>query len=156
MGTHGTKSRPEAVVPTYDADFFEWTQHTAALLRAGRMAEVDVAHLAEEVEDMGKRDRREVDSRVTVLLTHLLKWQKQPEHRSRSWQSTILTQRDELERVLQDSPSLRQRIGSELERTYISAVRRAARQTGVFPHLFPPACPWTPEQILDQDFLPDG
>lgn len=154
VGTHGTSSRPDATVPAYDADFFEWTQHTAALLRAGRVAEVDLEHLAEEVEDMGKRDRREVDSRVTVLLTHLLKWLKQPEHRSRSWQSTILTQRDELERVLQDSPSLRPRVGTELARTYAIAVRRAARQTGVFPHLFPSQCSWTPEQILDPDFLP--
>jgi Domain of unknown function DUF29 len=154
VGTHGTKSRPDALVPTYDADFFEWTQHTAALLRAGRMAEVDVEHLAEEVEDMGKRDRREVDSRVTVLLTHLLKWQKQPEHRSRSWKSTILAQRHDLGRVLQDSPSLRPRVGSELRRTYTDAVEEAAEETGVFLEHFPSECPWTPEQILDQDFLP--
>lgn len=104
---------------------------------------------------MGKRDRREVDSRVTVLLTHLLKWQKQPEHRSRSWKSTILTQRDELESILRDSPSLRRRVGSELGRTYGVALQKAAEETGVFPELFPAECPWTPERILDHDFLPD-
>jgi Domain of unknown function DUF29 len=141
--------------PTYDEDFFEWTQHTAALLRAGRMAEVDVEHLAEEVEDMGKRDRREVDGRVTVLLTHLLKWQKQSEHRSRSSKSTILTQRHDLGRVLQDSPSLRRRVGSELRRTYADSVQEAAEQSGVFLEHFPSECPRTPEQILDQNFLPD-
>ena len=155
VSTHGTKVSPDQAAPTYDEDFFEWTQHTAALLRAGRVAEVDVEHLAEEVEDMGKRDRREVDSRVTVLLTHLLKWQKQPEHRCRSWKSTILTQRDDLGRVLQDSPSLRRRLGSELRRTFRVAVQAAQEETGVFPDRFPRECPWTPEQILDQNFLPD-
>lgn len=155
VSTHGTKVSPDQAAPAYDEDFFEWTQHTAGLLRAGRVAEVDVVHLAEEVEDMGKRDRREVDRRVTVLLTHLLKWQKQPEHRCRSWKSTILTQRDDLERILRDSPSLRRRVGGELRRTFRVAVQKAQDETGVFPERFPRECPWTPEQILDQDFLPE-
>ena len=67
----------------YDEDFFEWTRRNAELLRAGRLEQADIAHIAEEIEDMGKRDLRGLNSRVQVLLIHLLKWQLQPEKRSR-------------------------------------------------------------------------
>jgi hypothetical protein len=137
--------------PDYDHDFFEWTQHTAALLRSGQLDAVDVEHLAEEVEEMGKRDRREVDSRLTVLLTHLLKWAYQPGGRSPSWRGSIVAQRDELERVLADSPSLRRWLDGAVERSYRSARSRAAADAGAFPAV----CPWTAARLLDPGFLPE-
>jgi len=138
----------------YDEDFFAWSRRTASLLRAHRFSEVDVAHLAEEVEDMGKRDRRELDSRVQLLLVHLLKWLLQPTRQSRSWKATIVTQRAEIDGVLRDSPSLRSRVASELQRTYTVAVDRTAAETGTARERFPTRCPWSARQLLDPRFYP--
>src|SRR5713226_718431 len=103
----GAKTLKPRTASLYDQDFAVWTSETARLLRAGRFDEVDIEHVAEEIEDMGKRDKRELHSRLTVLLLHLLKWKWQPEKQTRGWQSTLLTQRAELGRLLEDSPSLR-------------------------------------------------
>lgn len=81
------------VAALYDSDFFEWTQLSAELIRRGRLNEADLEHIAEEIEDMGKRDRREVRSRLIVLIAHLLTWQHQPERRSQSWRESIVEQR---------------------------------------------------------------
>ena len=126
----------------------------AALLRAGRLSDVDVAHVAEEVEDMGKRDRRELDSRVRVLLVHLLKRQLQADRRRPSWKATIVTQRAGIEAVLRDSPSLRPRVASELARNYGLAIERVAAETGLAAETLPATCPWSSEQLLDGSFLP--
>jgi hypothetical protein len=91
----------------YDLDFYEWTVRNATLLRAGRVSEADLEHIAEEIEDMGKRERRELLSRLGALFAHMLKWQVQPERRSRSWTSTINLQRRELKKLLDEMPSLR-------------------------------------------------
>jgi hypothetical protein len=95
----------------YEQDFFQWTQTTAALIRQGKWHAVDARCVAEELESLGKRDRRELASRLQVLVIHLLKWHYQPEGRvqGHSWRSTIRTQRLELRLLLQDSPSLRPR-----------------------------------------------
>src|SRR5437667_12022577 len=84
----------------YERDFLEWTAQNAALLRSGRFAEADVGHIAEEIEDMGISERREIESRMRVLLSHLLKWKFQPTRRGRSWKATIRLQRPELLRLL--------------------------------------------------------
>jgi hypothetical protein len=139
----------------YDSDFFAWTQHMAVLLRAGRFGELDVEHLAEEVGDMGKRDRRAVESRLEVLLTHLLEWQCQARGRSGSWRASIRAQRSRVELILGDSPSLRGQIPAMLRRRYAKAVGVAADETGLPRERFPPECPYTAEQILDEDFLPE-
>jgi len=138
----------------YDSDFYSWTQRTAALLRAHRFDEIDVEHAAEEIEDMGKRDLKELNSRVQVLLLHLLKWQNQPDGRSPSWQATIVTQRIEIEALLRQSPSLRPKLTSELVQNYANAVKRAVPETGLRTEDFPVGCPFTIEQILDEEFLP--
>ena len=138
----------------YDTDFYSWTQRTAALLRARRFDEVDVEHAAEEIEDMGKRDLKELNSRLQVVLMHLLKWQLQPERRSGSWQSTIVAQRLEIGALLRQSPSLRPKVASELAGNYVSAVKRAIPEIGLEKDAFPARCPFTVEQILDEDFLP--
>lgn len=138
----------------YDTDFYSWTQRTAALLRTRCFDEIDVEHAAEEIEDMGKRDLKELNSRVQVLLSHLLEWQRQPDRRSPSWQSTIVTQRLEVDALLRQSPSLRPKLASELVHDYAGAVKRALPDTGLRREDFPVACPFTVEQILDDEFLP--
>jgi hypothetical protein len=140
--------------PLYDEDFFAWTQHTAECLRRGRFEEVDVEHAAEELEDMGKRDLKELNSRMQVLLMHLLKWKLQPDKRSPSWESTIVTQRLEIEALLQMSPSLRNRLTSELGRNYEGAVKRAVPESGLSGDHFPNKCPFSVKQALDEEFLP--
>lgn len=138
----------------YDEDFFAWTQEAAERLRAGRCDDVDTEHVAAEIEDMGKRDFVEIRSRLRVLLTHLLKWRFQRAKRSRSWEATIFTQRDEIAALLDESPSLRPRVAAALPGTYGAAVRLAALETGLTPRTFPDTCPFTLEQVLDAEFLP--
>src|SRR5258708_37402713 len=94
----------------YDRDFFEWTQCNAALLRSGRFDQADIEHIAEEIEDMGKREYRELGSRLEVLLQHLLKWQAQPNLRTRGWGSTIKVQRIDIPKLLRGRPSLKPKL----------------------------------------------
>jgi hypothetical protein len=140
---------------SYDADFFEWTQRTAQFLREGRFDQLDIEPAAEEIADMGRRDFREICSRLDVLLVHLLKWKFQRPKRSSSWRTTILTQRLEIERVLQQSPSLRPRLQREIERAHDHAVKLTVIETRLAAERLSRACPFTIEQILDADFLPD-
>ena len=138
----------------YEQDFYAWTRRTAELLRAGRFDEADIEHVAEEIEDMGRRDVRELNSRMRVLLTHLLKWQVQPDRRSASWGGTISAQRQEIDSVLEQSPSLRPGLASDLADNSVRAVRHAAAETGLGSERFPEASPYAVEQVLDEDFLP--
>jgi hypothetical protein len=138
----------------YDEDFFEWTRRNAESLRAGRIDQADIEHIAEEIEDMGKRDLKELNSRVQVLVMHLLKCQFQPAMRSQSWTSTIVTQRIEIEADLKQSPSLKRKVRTGLPDNYAKAVRRAVAETGLPPGHFPAECPFTVDQILDPEFLP--
>ena len=138
----------------YDRDFFEWTRCNAALLRAGRFGEADILHIAEEIEDMGKRDRRKVVNRLKVLVMHLPKYQFQPDRRSPSWEETIDTQRDEIALVLQDAPSLRNYALEILTEVYRRAVRKAARETGLPFDTFPKSCPYSVDELLSTDFFP--
>jgi hypothetical protein len=138
----------------YDEDFFEWTRRNAELLRAGQLQQADIEHIAEEIEDMGKRDRRELNSRVRVLLIHLLKWQLQPRRRSRSCNDTIISQRIEIDGILGQSPSLLPKICDYLVENYKDAVRLAVIETGLPVDRFPGECPFTVEQLLDPEFLP--
>src|SRR2546430_9957257 len=117
----GAKTLKPAPASLYEEDFAVWTFETARLLRAGRFDEVDIEHVAEEIEDMGKRDKRELHSRLTVLILHLLKWKWQPEKKSTSWGSTIVTQRAELCRIFEQSPSLED-IQEAVEDVYTDAM----------------------------------
>ncbi len=139
----------------YDRDFVEWTARNAELLRAGRVNEADIEHIAEEIEDMGKRQRHELRGRLRVLLVHLLKWQSQPEKRGPSWIATISSQRDDLADLLEDAPSLRSVLEESVPRVYEQAARRAARETGLAATAFPGACPFRIDRILDADFFPE-
>jgi hypothetical protein len=139
----------------YDDDFFAWTQEQARLLRAGELTDVDAENLAEEIESVGKSDRREIRNRLTVLLAHLLKWEFQPRRRGVSWSDTIAEQRLQIDSVLADSPSLRPFFAEILIDSYGRARSKAARETRMELDVFPPQCPYTPEQILSEDFLPE-
>jgi hypothetical protein len=139
----------------YDDDFYAWTQEQARLLRAGELAEVDHENAAEELEDMGRSLRNELRNRLAVLVMHLLKWQHQPLLQSRSWSSTIREQRQEIADLLDESPSLRSAL-HDLSRVYARARTKAATETGFPETMFAAECPYTPEQILNEDFLPEG
>ncbi len=140
----------------YDTDFYEWCLETAALIRDRKFDEIDWENVAEEIESMGRRDKREVHSRLKVLIMHLLKWQAQPNHKHRpSWRATIDELRSHLELVLKDSPSLRRMLDEDLPAIYPHAVRKATRETGLPSAFFPKICPFTTEQILNDDFFPE-
>lgn len=139
-------------------DFYGWTQETAEKLRQGKFSEVDMADLIEEIEDMGKSERRALESRLTVLLIHLLKWKHQPNYRSRSWQLTIKGQRVSIRRLIRSNPSLKAQRLEILAESYESAAIDAARETGLEENTFPATfeqTSWTWEQVLDMAFLPE-
>ncbi|SDW48296.1 DUF29 domain-containing protein [Thiocapsa roseopersicina] len=138
----------------YDRDLYDWSMQTARLLREGRYAEIDTLHLAEEVESMGKSERRALEHRLVVLLVHLLKWEYQPEQRSKSWQRTLIEQRKQVAKLLDDSPSLKPRLTDLLVDAYDSAVRWAADETGKDESEFPQNCPYRSKQVLDPSFSP--
>ncbi len=140
----------------YDTDFFEWTQHQATALAAGHVSELDLANLAEEIESLGKRDRRGLRNRLQVLLMHLLKWSYQPERRQtgHSWSSTIWEQRGRIAHIVEDSPSLRRQVPDMMAQDYARVRQRTRDETGLPLDTFPESCPWTAEQILDETFWP--
>ncbi len=141
----------------YEQDFQAWALENAALLRQGRLADIDVLHIAEELESMGASERRELQSRLRMLVRHLLKYQYQPERRGKSWLLTIGHQRDAIEILLKQSPSLRPLLddAEEMADIYTKAVRDAVIETELDRHLFPVRCPYAIDQLLDGDFLPD-
>lgn len=138
----------------YDQDFHAWTEQQARLLRGGRLADTDLIHLAEEIETLGASERRELESRLKILLAHLLKWQYQASARTAGWLGIIDEQRDQLDTLLRQSPSLRRLVPEYLSAAYPKARRSAARETGLASAQFPPACPYGEAQVLDPEFLP--
>ena len=142
--------------PLYDRDFYAWSQEQAGLLRAGKLAQADIEHIAEEIESMGKSEKRELVNRLAVLLTHLLKWQTQPALRGTSWRLTIEEQRDRLADHLADNPSLKATLDASITSGYRLAILGAARETGFDRTAFPGTCPWSFEQIMDEGFWPEA
>ena len=140
--------------PGYGDDFFLWSQHQAALIRAGRFDLVDWANVAEEIESLGSSNLRQLGNRLDVLITHLLKWQFQPGSRSGSWSGTIRTQRGRILRLLRQSPSLRQHVAAEAEDGCPRVVVTAADETPIPRTQFPATCPYTVAELLDEEFFP--
>jgi hypothetical protein len=142
----------------YDADTARWAEEQATLLRRraelANNDELDWLHLAEEIEGVVASEKREVRSRLALMVQHLLKWQHQPALRSRSWQTTLHVQRRDLLAVLADSPSLRPFAASVLATSFMHGRHDAEQEAGLL-HL-PVDCPWTLDQVLDQAFLPDA
>lgn len=145
----------------YNTDFYAWTQQQAALLREGAWPELDRANLIEEVESLGRSERHALYDRLIVLLTHLLKLQGASQRlpmvydrNKRGWQTTCRTQRLRLARLLEDNPSLRPTVATEITRAYAVACLDAAEALQVDDDSMLPQCPWTGEQILKMDFWP--
>ena len=139
----------------YDEDIVAWARQQAQLLRAKRFAELDIEHIAEEIEDVGKSEQRELASRMAVLLAHLLKWRYQPGRRGSSWEATIHTQRNSIARRLRRTPSLVNAL-NEAEwwaDAWDDALAAAIEETGLTD--FPATCPWEAEQVLNPEWLPD-
>jgi hypothetical protein len=138
----------------YETDFFAWTQQQAGLLRERRWDDLDLQNLVDEVESVGRSEKSEIESRLEILLAHLLKWKYQPGARSNGWRGTIQEQRRRLGRVLSGSPSLRAYPEIVFDDCYLSGRLLAARETGVDFTLFPEQSPFTLEETLDDSFLP--
>ena len=143
----------------YDTDFYAWTQDQSAKFRAragfDNRGDIDWENAAEEIESMGRRERREIASRLNLVLTHLLKWRFQPTHRSKSWRGTIREQRRMLHKVLDDSPSLASFPAEIVAEEYAAAVLVASGETGLEPDVFPATCPFLIDDVLNPEFLPE-
>ncbi|MDO4233034.1 MAG: DUF29 domain-containing protein, partial [Lautropia sp.] len=137
-------------------DIVAWANQQAAYIREGRFELLDLEHIADEIEDVGKSEQRELISRMAVLLAHLLKWQYQPGRRGASWQVTIKNQRDSIERRLRKTPSLKTVLVDTdwWADAWGDAIELADRETGLA-NQFPESCPWSIDQIMDKDWLPE-
>ena len=138
----------------YETDLYAWALYNAQLLREGRLSEIDVEHLVEELEDMGKGDRQELESRLAVLIGHLLKWAYQSDYRSNSWRSSINEQRMRITRKIRKNPNLKPYLPAAIVDAYSDAVTLASDDTGFPTSTFPKICPYSQEQLLARDFFP--
>ncbi|MBS0642299.1 MAG: DUF29 domain-containing protein [Proteobacteria bacterium] len=141
-------------VSLYDEDFFAWANEQARLLRARKISEADIDHIAEEIESLGRAEKRELVSRLSVLLLHLLKWQFQPVRRGARWEVTIRNQRRALADHLADNSSLRAGVQEAVARAYEDARGEAYAETALPEAMFPLRCAWNFDQIMAPDFWP--
>ncbi|BAZ53173.1 hypothetical protein NIES4103_58450 [Nostoc sp. NIES-4103] len=139
----------------YETDFYAWTQQQVSLLKTQQWGQLDTINLIEEIEALGRKERQELRNRLGVLLGHLLKWQFQPDKRSNSWLSTIKEQRVQIKLLLQDSPSLKPYLDEVFFAVYELGLALAIRETQLGEQLFPEACPYTLDQTLNPEFLPN-
>jgi hypothetical protein len=139
----------------YERDFYGWATEQAALLRNGDLARLDIENLVEELESMGRAERRQLTRRLELLLIHLLKWQFQPALRGRSWELTLAEQRRRIAKLLHENPSLQPLLAECLADAYDDATFGAMRETGLPPESFPQQCPYQLEQVLDPGWLPE-
>ena len=138
----------------YDTDFYGWANEQASLLRAGQFSAADMENIAEEIESMGSSQRKELRSRLVVLLLHLLKWQLQPKGRCSSWETSIRVQRNDLAIHIRYNPSLKPQVPDAILSAYENAQLLAAEETKLPNSMFPGECPYSFEQIMDRDFFP--
>ena len=140
----------------YQQDFYTWTQEQAMLLKQGRFNEVDLKHLVEEIEDMGKSEKRALESYIENLLMHLLKWKYQPYYVGRrSWELTIIEQRKRLYWHLNENPGLKSKLPEAIERSYELARSGAEKETGIPLSHYPDLCPWSYDQFTNPEFFPE-
>ncbi|MEI7867224.1 MAG: DUF29 domain-containing protein [Candidatus Methylumidiphilus sp.] len=143
-----------ANVNNYETDHDAWALNQSALLRAGQLNALDLEHIADELEEIMGNNRRELHRRLRVLIGHLLKWQFQPGKRTSSWRSTIRIQRDDIEDMIAENPSLKRLIPEKIASAYPKAVALASDETGFPRKTFPAVCPYTETEILDEEFWP--
>jgi len=147
---------PRASQPDlYDRDFFAWTIEQSDALSRGQANAVDWKNLAEEVRSLGSNDKNEIESRLLVLLVHLLKWSRQPAKRKPGWAGTIREQRRRIRKRIEASPSLAGYPSEVLAEEYADARFSAADETGLPMSSFPEICPFTATEVLDPDFWPE-
>ncbi|WP_124977008.1 DUF29 domain-containing protein [Aphanothece sacrum] len=139
----------------YDRDYLLWLEKTVQLLTDGKLKELDIPNLIEEIKDMGISQKKALKSNLKVIFWHLLKYKYQPEKRSNSWLSTLFEHRDRLEEDFADSPSLKPFFLENFEQCYQKARKQASIETGLSIETFPINCPFTPEQVLDSEYLPE-
>ncbi len=149
--SHAPSPKLRAKASLYERDLHAWSLEQARLLRDGRLAEIDTENIAEEILDVGKTEYRVLQSAFRVLLAHMLKWDHQPEH-SRSWQNTILEQRDRIEEQLADNPSLKPRLAEAARKGYRAGRLRASGETDIDLDQFPEECPYDLEAIMNRAF----
>ncbi len=138
----------------YEQDELEWADENAKLLRAGKLSEIDAEHIAEVLEDMSKRERRELRSRLVLLIMHLLKYHHQPDKRTTSWEATIKEQRRQIRYLLDDYPSLQKTTATSIADWYQEALQDAVYETRLDAAIFPGRLPYTIEQLLDDKWMP--
>ena len=141
----------------YEEDVVAWAAEQARLLRSGDFSRLDIERIADEIEDVGKSEQRELAGRMAVLLAHLLKWRFQPQLRTKSWRATIDLRRKSVERRIKATPSLTATLRDPVWRddVWLDALKAAIAETGLDPAVFPAASPWSADQTLDPDFWPD-
>ncbi len=138
----------------YEQDYSQWLTITAKKLRQGKLAEIDLVNLIEEIEDMGRSERKAVRSNLRILLMHLLKYKYQPEKRTNIWLFTIVEHRKRLQQSFQDSPSLKPYFLEVFAESYQDAIDLAVAETGLLRNSFPNQSPFTPQETLNVDYLP--
>jgi Domain of unknown function DUF29 len=143
-----------ALKSLYEDDFYGWTTDTAKALKRRDFKSIDMVNLIEEIESMGRSEARELESRLGVLLMHLLKWEYQWLMRSKSWINTIDVQRARTQRVLDKNPSLRPRLPEIIEEAYDWARLKAEEETGMPIKTFPATCAYPAEQLFSEGWLP--
>jgi hypothetical protein len=137
----------------YETDFALWSDRQAAAIRRRAGNEIDWENVAEEIESLGKSDRREIGSRLAVICAHLLKWQFQPDVRSGSWRGSVTENRRKIAKLIKESPSLKPHPAHVIAEAYDDGREVAEAETGL---TLPEMCPWTIDQALDRDFWPEG
>lgn len=147
-------SQKQVAGSLYDKDFYAWTREQASLLHSRQWSQLDLLNLVEEIESLGRQERRELINRLGVLIGHLLKWQYQPQQRTRSWIATIAIQRLEITELIEESPSLKPDLEAALRQAYLKAINLAIQETNLPNRTFPPNCPYSLEEILDDRFYP--
>ncbi len=139
----------------YDKDYLKWIKTTVEKLQAGDYSNIDWENLIAEIEDMGRSERRSLESNLVIVIMHLLKWEFQPDQRSGSWKSSIAEHRRRIRKSLQDSPSLKPYLEEVFSECYSDAVEQASAETGLSIETFPQLCVYTSAEVLDSNFLPD-
>ena len=141
----------------YETDVIVWAQEQVALLRSGKLTEIDIVHIAEEIADVGRAEQRELANRMSILLAHLLKWKYQPDKRTNSWEITIRNQRTSILKRLIKTPSLKPMLNDPdwIEDVWADAIQTASKETAIEVADFSLRCPWTMTDAITPDWMPD-
>lgn len=140
--------------PDIDEDYAVWMEHQITLIRQRQFAQLDLDMLLDELESIVKHRKTELRSRLRVLIMHLLKWEYQPWLRSANWVSTIITQRRDIESLLEENPSFARLVSGYAEQEHKRAAKDAVKETGLARAAFPDGLSYTEDQLLDHDYFP--